>query len=491
MSRRLDSAALEGLPAACRRPAYDRSQLEPGIVHLGVGAFHRAHQAVYTDDALEAAGGDWGTVGISLRSPTAASQLNPQDGLFCVGSRDGDVESLRVVGNIRTVITAPDDPAAARAALANPRIKLVTLTITEKGYCLDPASGELLFGHDDLRHAGDPARTPENAISYLVDAIRTRRKAGTAPFTIISCDNLPANGTRLHSALTQYAALSDEALAHYIDSEVACPQTMVDRIVPATTSDDLERIESLLGCRDAGYVKTEPFSQWVIEDRFSGPIPAWDRAHAMIVPAVGPFENAKLRLLNGPHSSIAYLGYLAGFEYVHEVMAEPKLARYVADLMDMEILPMVDPPPGLELAAYARELRRRFENHALQHRCWQIAMDGSQKLPQRLLNTIRRCIRGGRSYERLALAVAGWLVYASGTDLAGRAIDVRDPLAERMREFGEAAKGDPAQLVRNFLSLEEVFGEDLMADRAFAGKLEARTRELLTEGVLAALGKHA
>jgi len=488
---RLGNATLPALTDTCRLPAYDRAALEPGIVHLGVGAFHRAHQAVYTDDAIEAAGGNWGTVGISLRSDTAAKQLNPQDGLFCVGARDGAGEALRAVGNLSQVVTAPLDPAKARAALADPRIKVVTLTITEKGYCLDPATGNLLEGHEDLRHANDPTLPPQSAIGYLVDAIRTRRAAGTAPFTVVSCDNLPSNGSRLHRALTQYAARSDDTLARHIDSDIACPETMVDRIVPATTPNDLERIEALLGCRDAGYVKTEPFSQWVIEDRFSAAVPAWDKAGALIVPAVGPFETAKLRLLNGPHSAIAYLGYLAGFEYVHEVMANPALNRYVDELMSMEIMPAVDPPPGLDLELYARELRQRFENPALEHRTWQIAMDGSQKLPQRLLNTIRRRIREGQDYERLALAVAAWLVYAAGTGLDGKAIDVRDPLAETTAGFGKTANGSAAVLVERFLTLKTVFGDDLVENRDFARTLEQQAGRLLEHGILDTLEQAA
>ena len=488
---RLGNAALPALTEACRLPAYDRAALETGIVHLGVGAFHRAHQAVYTDDAIEAAGGHWGTVGISLRSDTAAKQLNPQDGLYCVGSRDAAGEQLRAVGNIREVITAPLDAAKARSALADPRIAVVTLTITEKGYCLDPASGSLLEDHEDLRHADDPSLPPQSAIGYLVDAIRARREAGTAPFTIVSCDNLPSNGSRLHSALQQYAARSDDTLARHIDTDIACPETMVDRIVPATTPDDLERVEALLGCRDAGYVKTEPFSQWVIEDRFSAAVPAWDKAGALIVPAVGPFETAKLRLLNGPHSAIAYLGYLAGFDYVHEVMANPALKRYVEELMSAEIMPAVDPPPGLDLERYARELRQRFENPALEHRTWQIAMDGSQKLPQRLLNTIRRRIREGQAYDRLALAVAAWLVYATGTGLDGKAIDVRDPLADTTAGFGRTADGSAAVLVEQFMTLETVFGDDLIQDRAFARTLERQARRLMQHGILETLEQAA
>lgn len=487
MTDRLSNETLNRAASGVRRPGYDRASLRPRMVHLGVGAFHRAHQAVYTDDAIEAhgggsGGGDWGVTGVSLRSTTAEDQLGPQDGLFGVTTRSGEAESTRVVGNLTRMITAPKDPAGARAALADPEVAVVTLTITEKGYGLDPATGDLLTEIGDVAADLANPREPRSAIGYLAEALRARREAGAPPFTVVSCDNLPSNGARVASALRQYAERLDEDLARWIETEIACPETMVDRIVPATTEGILARAEVALGLRDEGHVVTEPFMQWVIEDRFCGPRPAWDRAGAMLVPEVAPYETAKLRLLNGPHSAIAYLGYLSGHRYVHEVMADDALARFVGRLMDEEIAPTVAEPDGMSLSGYADDLRERFRNPALQHRTWQIAMDGSQKLPQRLLNTIRDRRDAGASYDRLALAVAAWMTYATGAGPNGEAIDVRDPLAERTAEIGRRADGDADALLAGYLSLAEVFGDDLPADEAFRRTVGSRLRRVLTDG---------
>ena len=489
MTDRLSADTLDRLPGAVRRPGYDRAELRPRLVHVGVGAFHRAHQAVYTDDAEAAAGGGFGCVGVSLRSTTAEDQLAPQDGLYTVATRDGAEESLRVVGNLLAVHTAPSDPGAVMAALTEPDVCAVTLTITEKGYGLDPATGALLTGTGDVAADLADPRAPRSAIGTLAEALRRRREAGCAPVTLVSCDNLPSNGERLASALHQYAERLDAGLARWIEAEVACPETMVDRIVPATTDADLDRAEAALGVRDEGHVAAEPFMQWVIEDRFAGPRPAWERAGAMIVPEVAPYETAKLRLLNGPHSAIAYLGYLAGHQYVHEVMEDETLARFVTALMDGEIAPTVAEPDGMPLDAYASDLRDRFHNPALNHRTWQIAMDGSQKLPQRLLNTIRDRRAAGAPYDRLALAVAAWIAYARGRTPGGEAIDVRDPLAERMAEIGARTDGDADGLLEGFLGLGEVFGDDLRQDAAFAGTVGTQLRMLLSEGPRAAAGR--
>lgn len=478
MTDRLSPATLERLPEEVRKPAYSRSTLRTGLVHLGVGAFHRTHQAVYTEDAIEKTGGDWGVIGISLRSRKTGEQLNPQSGLFTVDARTGDAQDLRVIGNMSNVITAPDSSAEALGVLTNPSVHAVTLTITEKGYGLDPASGILMVNDGDI--AADLANpgAPRSAIGYIAAALRSRRQAGIAPFTVISCDNIPANGRLLHSALTQYADAFDKALARFIETEVACPETMVDRIAPATTQEDLDNAAEILGLRDEGYMKTEPFKQWVIENKFCAPRPDWDKAGAMIVDEVAPYETAKLRMLNGAHSTIAYLGYLAGYDFVYEVMRDADFAPFIEALMDDEIMPVVEAPKGMPLDVYARDLRGRFLNSALQHKTWQIAMDGSQKLPQRILNTVRDRIRVGSSYDRLALAVAAWMTYAGGKTLKGEAIDVRDPLAGRMGEIARNTEGNAEKLVSGFLSLNEVFGNDLPSDKAFAETIVRQLKAL-------------
>ena len=478
MTERLSPAVMDRLPESVRKPAYDRSLIKTGLVHIGVGAFHRTHQAVYTEDAIEADGGDWGVIGLSLRNRTAGDQLNPQSGLFTVDARLGQLHDFRVIGNISGVVIAPDSPSEALGVLTNPSVHAVTLTVTEKGYGLDPASGVLMVDEGDI--AADLANpgAARSAIGYVAAALRSRRQAGIAPFTVISCDNIPSNGQRLHSALTQYAEAFDTELARFIDRDVACPETMVDRIAPATTQADLNAAADILGVRDEAHVKTEPFKQWVIEDRFCAPRPAWEKAGAMIVADVAPYETAKLRMLNGAHSAIAYLGYLAGGEFVHEVMGDATLAPFIETLMDEDIIPVVEAPQEMPLDIYARDLRERFRNAALQHKTWQIAMDGSQKMPQRILNSIRDHIHKGTPYDRLALAVAAWMTYAGGKNLDGETIDVRDPLAARIAAFAAEAGGDAEKLTARFLRLNEVFGDDLGADTHFAQSLARQLKSL-------------
>ncbi|RZJ00115.1 MAG: mannitol dehydrogenase family protein, partial [Brevundimonas sp.] len=381
---RLNDAALADLPGDVARPAYDRGQVKTGVVHLGIGAFHRAHQAVVFDDAL--AGGDprWGVLGASLRSPGVRDQLNPQDGLYTLVVRDGAEETLRVIGAGRGVLVGPEDPAALVRAMAQPDVHILTLTVTEKGYRLDPATGALRL--DDPEVAADLAdlSAPRTAPGYVVAALKARREAGLTPFTVISCDNLPHNGKRIRAGVLEMARRIDGGLADWIEAEGAFPQTMIDRIVPATTPEDVARLSERLGVEDQGMVKAEPFTQWVIEDRFAGERPDFAALGVQLTDAVEPWEDAKLRLLNGAHSAIAYLGALSGYEHVHEAVAVPAFRAFVEALWD-EAERTLSPPPGLDIPTYRTELMARFSNSALQHRTRQIAMDGSQKLPQRLL----------------------------------------------------------------------------------------------------------
>jgi fructuronate reductase len=484
---RLGPAGLDRLPAGVGRPAYDRRDLPIGMVHLGLGAFHRGHQAVYTDDALAEAGGPWGICGVSLRSAGVRDRLAPQAGLYTVAARDQEAERLRVVGCMREILVGPEDPAAVVARIADPGVTIVSLTVTEKGYCHDPATGRLNADHPDTRHdLAEPAR-PRSAIGVLVAGLERRFRAGVAPPTVISCDNLPANGRTLAAVAGAFAALRDDRLAAWLDGTVAFPATMVDRIVPATTAADLERIGARLGMTDAAPVVAEPFRQWVIEDRFAGPRPAWDRVGAELVPDVAPYEEMKLRLLNGSHSALAYLGHLAGFEHVFEVMQAPDFVAYMRRMMAEEIAPTLAVPT--DLAAYQATLLARFANPALAHRTGQIAMDGSQKLPQRLLGTVRDRRAAGGSIRLLALAVAGWMRHATGTGERGQPIEVADPLAERFRAIVDRAGDDPAALAAGFLGLVEIFGDDLPRDRRFVDQVTAWLRALLARGARAVVAE--
>jgi fructuronate reductase len=445
---RLSRASLDGLPARVLRPGYDPADHGIGIVHLGIGAFHRAHQAALTDAAIALAGGDWRILGVSLRSLGVRDQLRPQDGLYTLAVRDGGSEKLRVIGSVADVLVAPEDPAAVVAAIAAPSTHVVTLTVTEKGYCHDPATGALLESHPDIAHDLANRDRPASAIGFLAAGLEARRTAGGGPLTIISCDNLPDNGRVLAGVMRRFIARARPDLTEWIEANVSYPSTMVDRIVPATTEADRRDLARQLGYEDAGLVKTEPFSQWVIEDRFAGPRPAWERVGAQIVDDVRPFEFAKLRMLNGSHSTLAYLGLARGHEFVDQAIADPVIAAVIDDLM-VEAASTLPRIPGLDPAAYARDLKQRFANRSLRHRLAQIAMDGSQKLPQRLLATIADVHLAGGSAQAAAIGVAAWMRHFSTPFLD-------DPLAAQLRA---AASDDPRELVARSLKLRAVFGD--------------------------------
>lgn len=468
-------------------PQYDPRSLRTGIVHLGLGAFVRAHVATYTDDVLAERPGAWGIIGVSLRSPDQRDALAPQDCLYTAVRRDGRAIAARIVGCVRRALVAPDDPAAVVAAMADASCRIVSLTITEKGYCHDPATGRLDPAHPDIAHDLAHPDAPRTAVGLIVAALRARRDAGIAPFTVLCCDNLPHNGALVAGLVRKFASRLDPSLAAWIAAEGAFPSTMVDRIVPAATEADRADAARLTGLADAAAISHEPFRQWVIEDRFvGGARPDWERAGAQIVADVAPFEHMKLRFLNGAHSALAYLGYLAGYKTIPDTVADPAFRRYAALLWD-EIIAVVPPPPGVDLRGYAADLMRRFENPAIRHRTWQIAMDGSQKLPQRLLGTIRERLAAGLPIDALALAVAAWIRYVGGVDERGAAIDVRDPLAARLRALIAEAGDDPARRVAAVLGEAAVFGTDLPGMAGFAEDVTRAYRTLLAEGAHAAV----
>ena len=480
---RLSAKTVAGVKAA--HPAYDRAQLATGIVHLGIGAFHRAHQAVYTEAAIAAGDMRWGILGASLRSPDTADALDPQDCLYTLAIRDGSGERLQVVGAIKHVVVAPDDPAKLVAAMAQASVKIVSLTVTEKGYCHDPATGTLLETHPDIVHDRAHPDTPRSAPGFIIAAIARRREKNLAPFTVLCCDNLPANGATAKRVLARLAHLRDPDLGAFVEKHLACPCTMVDRIVPATADDDRKSISAALGVADAWPVVTEPFTQWVIEDDFPLGRPDWNLHGAQFTGDVAPFELMKLRLLNGSHSSLAYLGYLSGRATVAAAMADPAMQSFVEHLMLDEISSTLTVPPGADLAAYRAALVERFRNPALQHRTWQIAMDGSQKLPQRLLGTIRARLAAGEGIARLALGVAAWMRYVAGVDETGQPIDVRDPMRDMLRAKADVAGLVAEKLVPALLGVEAIFGTDLPRDPRFTVPVTAALGRLIAQGAAA------
>lgn len=481
---RLSAATLASLPAAIRRPAYDRSALRPGIVHLGLGAFARSHLAEYTEDALEKRFGAWGIVGASLQRPDQRDRLKPQDGLYTLLKLAPAGPELRIIGSVLDVLVAPEGPSALLARIASPETRIVSLTVTEKGYCHDPATGRLRADHPDILHDLENPEAPRSAVGILVAGLRLRRAEGRGPFTVLCCDNLPSNGHVLRGLVRDFAALTDDGLAAWIEAEGAFPATMVDRIVPATTEADIAEVAKLIGLDDAAPVIGEPFRQWAIEDVFADGRPDWHEVGAQMVSEVAPFEFMKLRMLNGAHSSLAYLGYLAGHETVAEASGDPVFARFLAGLWD-EIIPTVPAPQGVVLADYARALLARFQNPAIRHRTWQIAMDGSQKLPQRLLGTIRERLKAGGGIDHLALGVAAWMRYVTGTDEKGDAIDVRDPLAAELKRRADAAGRNPEALSTSLLGIEAIFGTDLPGEERFTKPVAAHLAALFDKGAKA------
>lgn len=480
------------LPANVQLPQYDRQQLRSRIVHFGFGAFHRAHQALLTNRVLNQHGGDWGICEISLFSgDQLMSQLRQQDHLFTVMEKSAAGNQPIIIGAVKECLNARlDSLAAIIEKFCEPQVAIVSLTITEKGYCIDPATGHLDLTQPRIVHDLQSPDEPHSAPGILVEALHRRRERGLPAFTVLSCDNIPDNGHVVKNAVLDMAAKRDPQLASWIAEHVSFPGTMVDRIVPAASDASLAEITHELGVEDPCAISCEPFIQWVIEDNFVAGRPDWGSVGAQLVDDVLPWEEMKLRMLNGSHSFLAYLGYLAGYAHISDCMQDASYRRAARHLMMAEQAPTLR-ISGVDLGAYADSLIERFSNPALQHRTWQIAMDGSQKLPQRLLDGIRIHLKQGSRWPLLALGVAAWMRYVSGVDDMGNAIDIRDPLAEKIRAIVETSHDE--NRVAALLTLQEIFGSDLPANPQFVQAVEQAWQSLVREGarqaVLTALNR--
>ncbi|HEY6816256.1 MAG TPA: mannitol dehydrogenase family protein [Croceibacterium sp.] len=457
MSARLSSALLPKLGAAVGRPSYGRGALAEGIVHLGLGAFHRAHQAAYLEEIAARGDWRWGIVGVSLRSPAVRDTLAPQNGLYTLVERDAEGERVRIMGPLKRLLVAPEDPGAVVAAMAQASVRIVTLTVTEKGYCLARDRGGLDTTDPDVAVDMASLGRPRTAVGFLVAALDARRNAGLPPFTAVSCDNLPENGTLLREAVLALAATHDTGLAEWIAAHGAFPCSMVDRIVPATTAEAIEAHATKHGYCDEALVETERFTQWVLQDRFAGERPDFAAVGVTLTDAVAPWEETKLRLLNGAHSTIAYLGGLGGITHVHEFVASPDRCALIDRLWD-ESAVTLDPSAGIDVAGYREALLARFANPALRHRTMQIAMDGSQKLPQRLVAPWRARLERGLVSPTIELAIAAWMAWQRGADLQERTFVVDDPLAETTA-MAWAVAPDADSAAARLLALPEVFGD--------------------------------
>jgi fructuronate reductase len=459
-----------------------------GIVHLGIGNFHRAHEAVYTEEAMLAAGGDWGICGVTLQGDvTKRDALMAQDGLYSVVERGPDGVRVTVIRALKEVLAMPHDRKRLFALLADENVRIVSLTVTEKGYCRDPKTGDVDRDHPgiahDLAHPDEPSTVP----GILTAALRQRRDAGTPPFTVLSCDNLSHNGAALKQAVVSFERAVDNTLADWIDTRVAFPSTMVDRIVPSTTDADREAALEALRMKDAAPVPCEPFRQWVIEDCFPTGRPAWETAGAQLVDDVIPFELAKLRMLNGTHSMLAYLSMLAGFATIDEAIAHAPLKKLIHEMMTQEIAPTLNVPPSFDILAYRDALLARYANAALKHRTQQIAMDGSQKIPPRLLATIEARLNAGQPIDRLALAIAAWLVFLRGRSDDGARYEISDPMAARLTANVPTA---PEHLVETMLAVNEIFPHELASREDFRRPLLTAVT-VLQAGTQAAIESYA
>jgi fructuronate reductase len=484
MTRRLSLTILATLPVGIDVPSYDRARVAPGIVHLGVGAFHRGHQAVFIDDCLNRGEEGWGIIAASLRRPDTKAALAPQDNLYTLALRDGSGERLRVVGSILDTIVAPEEPGKLLHVLADPRIRIVTLTVTEKGYTANLASRSLLRDHPDVVHDLANPGAPRTVLGYLTEAIRMRRDAGIIGLTLLSCDNLPSNGKTLLKVLCEFATLRDPELGAYVAEHIACPSSMVDRIVPATTDLDRERLSAALGAEDAWPVVAEPFFQWVIEDRFPQGRPALEQSGVEFVANVEPFEHMKLRLLNGAHTIIAAIGQITGLPTVSDVFTDVRVRRLI-DFYWRQVAPTLD--PLVDAAAYTDRLRTRFDNPSLKHRAEQIATDASLKVPQRILVPLQELLEGNRPAGAPIFALALWIRSCAGMNERGERITVNDPAFHDWSAKPDQVLANPATTVRQFLEFGAVFGSQWREKVDVVAAMTAALTDIRQFGVLKAI----
>ena len=471
---RLCEKSLSQLPSSVAKPAYDRSKVVGSIVHLGIGAFHRAHQAMFTDAVLASGDLAWGIVGAGVISADMKNALAPQDFLYALAEMGADSEQVKVIGSIVDVFGGAEDAEKLLAKMSDVSTRIVSITVTEKGYYLDPATGKLQLQAPAIAADLAAPATPKTILGLIVQALKNRKAAGITPFTVLSCDNLPNNGILAKAAVLAFAREVDAALATWIEASVTFPCTMVDRITPATTDADRAHVTSVIGMDDAWPVVTEQFVQWVIEDQFTMGRPDWSVAGAIFSDEIECWENMKLRCLNGSHSTLAYLGQLTGRETVADAMGLP-LITDILDPLWVEIREVLHAPKGVNPAEYVESLKQRFRNPALKHRTAQIASDGSQKLPQRLLAPLRDRLAKGLVSPMIATAIAAWMHYAVKVAHADGVLS--DPLAGEILPAARKST-DAAVIVTNLLALDKIFGADLPANDAFRALLTEKFVEL-------------
>lgn len=472
------------------KPEFDRSKLKTRIIHLGFGAFHRAHQALYTSEMLAKTGSDWGICEINLfGGEELIRQLRSQNHLYSVLEKAADGPVTKISGAVVSSLHPElDGGDAVLNKLIEPDVAIVSMTITEKGYCADLSTGRLDYSNSLIKADLSNPQKPGSAIGYIVEALRLRRQADTPAFTVMSCDNIQGNSKVARQVILDYARELDSQLAEWIEQNVSFPCTMVDRIVPAMTDASQQDLTEQLGLEDPCGIVCESFRQWVIEDDFVNGRPDWDSVGASFVEDVTPFEDMKLRMLNGSHSFLAYLGYLGGYKYIYQTMEDPVYRSAAYALMTSEQAKTLSMPEGTDLTAYADLLIARFSNAAIKHETWQIATDGSQKLPQRMCESLRHHLSEGTEVHWLILGIAGWMVYVGERDENGEEIIVRDPMLDQFRVALKEAE-TAEQIVMSLLGLEQIFGTDLIKSESFVSRLIATVHQLQITGARATIEK--
>lgn len=488
---KLSADMLARLPSGVQRPAYDRKAVAAGIAHIGVGAFHRTHQAEYTDDLLALDETRWGIAGINIRPPALADTLGAQDGLYTRLLREGARSEARVIGSIVSVADSQAGPNAALRVLTFPDIHVVTMTVTEKGYCHRPADGSLQRDHPDVAHDFANPQSPRSLPGLLTRALEMRMETHGRPLTLLSCDNIPQNGVILGNVVRALSESRGAALTGWIERNATFPSAMVDRIAPAPTAADAQEVASRFGYRDDAVVVGEPFRQWVIEQTFAGPFPGWDRVGATLVDNVTLYEHIKMRVLNGAQTTLAYLGVLSSHEHTFDAVGDPLLERFVRRMLVEETLPTLQAVPGMPAAPYVEQSLARLHNTAIRHRCHQIATDGSQKIVQRLLNPIRERRERGLASPLLAVPVAGWMAWLIlASDRFGKRWTADDPYAANVASIADGIGDDPEALVSAILSIGAIFDPALAADADFKASVVASLKGFL-DGDAAGVVKHA
>jgi len=487
-TRKLTESSLQSLAPGIDVPTYRRDGLTRAIVHLGVGGFHRAHQAVYLDDiAQRGISDEWGECGVGLLpgDKRMADALIPQHCLYTMVERGADEDDARVVGSMTRYLFAPDDPARVLAALSDAGTRIVSLTITEGGYNVNGTTGEFDATNPAVREDLAHPTTPATVFGYICEALDRRRTAGLTPFTVLSCDNLQNNGATAKKALLSFASLRDDALSAWMEANVAFPNGMVDRITPQTTDADREMVARAFGIVDAWPVVTEPFKQWVVEDTFCNGRPPLQEVGVQLVADVHPYEMMKIRLLNASHQAMGYLGYLAGYRYVHDVMGDPDFRDFITRMMDEEVTPLLPPVPGIDLTDYKRTLIERFSNPKIGDQVRRICLDGSDRMPKFLLPSVSEALASGRHHRLLTLAVAGWFRYLRGVDEEGAPFEIQDPLAGALQALAAQGGDDPHPL----LGMHSLFG-GLAQNQGFVTALGEALRLLYARGARATLAAY-